>query len=150
MASTEERSVLVTYRHPDEPVQNLDMFARAWDECIELQVTPKGEWIGRALLSLQELGRYEIGVRQGTTVIGGLVLADDPWDVHVGPCMSVFAQYVLPEYRLQGVSVMLMRAALSVSRDAGAPVLAFTHRAGPWVYRTVYHKLQNKVNNETT
>lgn len=94
MASTQEPSlsVLVTFRNPGEPVQNLDMFTRAWDECTELQVTTKDEWIGRSLLSLQGLGRFEIGVHNGDKIVGGICLAHDTWDAHVGPCMSVFAQ----------------------------------------------------------
>lgn len=129
-------------RLPDEPVQNLDMFIRAWDECVELQVTPKQEWIGRALLSLQALDRYEVGVACNGEIVGGLVLAHDPWDAHVGPCISVFAQYVLPEFRLQGVSQKLMRAALAIARNSGAGVLAFTHRKGPWCYQTKYRRIQ--------
>ena len=143
MASTQEPSlsVLVKSRHPGEPVLNLDLFTRAWDECTELQVTPKQEWIGRALLSLQGLYRFEIGVHNGEKVVGGICLAHDPWDAHVGPCVSVFAQYVLPEFRLQGVSARLMRAAVRIAKESGAPVLAFTHRKGPWRYETIYRKV---------
>ena len=142
MASTQETSVLVTSRQPGEPVQNLDMFTRAWDECVELQVTPKQEWVGRALIALQGLERFEIGVQVRGNVVGGICLARDPWDVHVGPCMSVFAQYVLPEFRLQGVSARMMREAVRIAKQSGAPVLAFTHRKGPWRYETIYRRIR--------
>lgn len=135
-------SVLIASRRPGEPVQNLDMFTRAWDECTELQVTTKQEWVGRALLSLQGLDRTEIGVIVNGQTVGGICLAADPWDVHVGPCVSVFAQYVLPEFRLQGVSARMMRAAIRVARDSGANVLAFTHRKGPWRYETLYRRIK--------
>ena len=143
MASTQEPSlsVLVKSRHPGEPVLNLDLFTRAWDECTELQVTAKDEWIGRSLLSLQGLDRFEIGVHNGDQIVGGICLAHDPWDAHVGPCMSVFAQYVLPEFRHQGVSARMMREALRIAKKSGVPVLAFTHRKGPWRYETIYRKV---------
>jgi GNAT superfamily N-acetyltransferase len=80
-------------------------------------------------------------VHNGEKVVGGLCLAPDPWDVHVGPCLSVFAQYVLPEFRLQGVSARLMREALRIAKKSGVPALAFTHRKGPWRYETIYRKV---------
>ncbi|HVH93240.1 MAG TPA: GNAT family N-acetyltransferase [Candidatus Acidoferrum sp.] len=135
-------SVLVTsQRQIGEPVQNLAMFARAWDECIELQVTSKEEWVGRALLSLQSLARTEVAVIAHSEVVGGLVIAHDPWDAHVGPCISVFAQYVLPEFRHTGVSNRCMREAVRIARASGAKVLAFTHRKGPWRYSTIYRRI---------
>lgn len=136
-------SVLTISRLPDEPVQNFEMFTRAWDECEELQSQTKDEWIGRSLLSLQGLVRYEIGVLDNSgRVLGGIVLAQDPWDAHVGPCMSVFAQYVLPEFRNRGISPRLMREAIRVARKDGAQTLAFTHRKGPWRYETLYRRIK--------
>lgn len=121
---------------------NYDLFARAWDEFPELQVAPKEEWAGRNLLALQGLDRWEIGVCIEDEVVGGICLADDPWDVHVGPCMSVFAQYVLPEYRHLGVSAALMREAVRIARASPHKVLAFTHRLGDWRYETIYRRIK--------
>ena len=118
------------------------MFTLAWDECIELQVNPKDVWVGRSLLSLQGLARWEIGVLHEGEVVGGLVVANDGWDVHCGNCMSVFAQYVMPAYRLRGVSPRLMREALSIARAEQAKTLAYTHRKGPWRYETMYRRLK--------
>lgn len=144
-----EVGTIVTFRRRGEPVQNFDMFSRAWDEFPELQVTPKDEWIGRNLLSLQSMDRWELGVHIRGEVIGGIALADDPWDAHVGPCVSVFAQYVMPEYRLQQVSALLMRTALRIARDSGHRVIAFTHRKGDWRYETIYRSIMKspKIDN---
>ena len=141
MASTQEPSILVTSRNPGEPVQNLDLFTRAWGECIELQVSACDEWVGRSLLSLQGLRRYEIAAVVDCRVVGGIVVADDPWDAHVGPCMSVFAQYVMPDFRLRGISPRLMREALRIAKRSEYSVLAFTHRKAPWRYETIYRKV---------
>lgn len=134
--------IVNTYRRRDEAVQSLELFTRAYDECVELRQQSKEVWVGRALLALQGLDRHELAAFVGSEFAGGLVLAHDPWDVHVGPCMSVFAQYVLPEYRLMGVSPRLMREALRIAKQAGESTLAYTHRAGPWRYSTLYRSIK--------
>jgi len=133
--------VQTSQRQPHEPLQNVELFERAWDECIELQEQPKQVWVGTALAALAELPRYEIFVVQDQRIVGALVLAHDSWDVHVGPCMSVFTQYVLPEYRNSGVSLTLMRAAIRITRSTGTAVLAYTHRTAPWRYETIYRRV---------
>jgi len=139
---TQRTTKLVTFhRLPDEPVQNVELFERAWDECIELQVQGKDEWMGKALLALSALDRYEVAVRHGPRVVGAVLVAHDPWDAHVGPCMSVFTQYVLPEYRNAGISLALMREAVRITRASGVHVLAFTHRKAPWRYETIYRRV---------
>lgn len=134
-------SLLKTYRLPDEPVQNLNLFSKAWDECIELQSNPRDVWVGRSLLGLQGMARWELGAICDGTVVGGIVLAHVAWDAHVGDCIGVFAQYVLPEYRLKGVSPRLMREALRIAKHAGANTLSYTHRKGPWRYETIYRRI---------
>lgn len=144
MASQNETKLYLKtiYRHHNEPVQNFDLFKRAWGECIELQSTTESEWIGRSLLMLQGLDRYEVGIfRPDGYVVGGAVIAHDPWDTHVGPCMSVFTQYVLPEYRNRGISLKLMREALRITRLSEHTTLAFTHRKGDWRYETIYRRV---------
>lgn len=137
-------AVTTTSRSPGEPVQSWFLFQRAWDECKELQCTSRDLWAGRALISLEQLDRYEIiahGV--GGIQLGGLVLTQE-LDIHVGPCMSVVAQYVMPEHRLHGVSPRLMRAAIRIAREADVPTIAFTHRKGPWRYETIYRSLREE------
>lgn len=129
------------HRLPNEPLQNIELFERAWDECAELQVQEKHVWLGQAVYSLSQLDRYEIVVAHGDHVVGAVVLAGDPWDAHVGPCMSVFSQYVLPEYRNNGVSLRLMRECIRIARENDAGVLAYTHRTAPWRYSTTYRRI---------
>lgn len=128
-------------RLPGEAVQNVTLFQRAWDECAELQVRSQLVWVGDAILALSALERYEVAVMLDGLPIGAAVLANDPWDAHVGPCMSVFAQYVLPEYRNRGLSLALMRECIRIAREGGAGVLAYTHRVAPWRYETTYRRL---------
>lgn len=134
--------IVRTTRLPGEAVQSLDLFTRAWAECVELQVRDREAWLGASLLALQGLKRYEIAALHDGECVGGIVLAHDPWDVHVGPCLSVFAQYVLPEYRLRGISPRLMRESIRIAKEVDAPILAYTHRVGPWRYQTVYRSIK--------
>lgn len=130
------------HRLAGEPVQNVALFERAWDECVELQAQTRPVWLGRSLLSMAALERFEIAAIDGAEVVGAAILASDPWDAHVGPCMSVFAQYVLPEYRNAGISRRIMREAYRIaSCTAGVQVLAFTHRKAPWRYETIYRRI---------
>lgn len=143
----ESTRIVSTYRLPGEAVQNLEFFVRAWDECIELQQQQRDTWVGKAILSLQGMARWELAAFCGVEFAGGLVLAHDPWDVHVGPCMSVFAQYVLPEHRLKGASPRLMREAIRIARKEGVTTFAYTHRAGAWRYSTLYRSLNEVPKN---
>jgi len=135
-------SILTTSRHRGEAVQNFELFSKAWHECKELQVQTHDAWATRALLALRELERFEIAAHTYDRVVGGVILAHDPWDAHVGPCMSVFAQYVLPEFRLIGISARLMRESIRIARQHGVAVLAFTHRKAPWKYETIYRSIK--------
>lgn len=135
--------MLAVKRSAGDPVQNVSLFQRAWNECVELQVQGMDAWVSQTISMLERLERYEIAVMHSDgTPLGACTLAKDPWDCHVGPCWSVFAQYVLPEARLQGVSGKLMREALRIARANGAHVIAFTHRRGPWRYETIYRKIK--------
>jgi GNAT superfamily N-acetyltransferase len=137
-----KRATLNTFhRLPGEAVQNVTLFERAWHECEELQVRSRLVWVGSAILGLSQLERFEVAVMLDGEPIGAAVLARDPWDVHVGPCMSVFAQYVLPEYRNRGLSLALMRECIRTAREHGAGVLAYTHRTAPWRYETTYRRI---------
>lgn len=125
----------------DTPVHNVSLFERAWDECIELQVQPKDAFVGNSLLMLQSCTRWEIAMWHRGEAVGGLVLAIDN-DVHVGECMSVFAQYVLPEYRNKNIASRCMREAIRITKLTKLRVLAYTHRVGDWTYKTTYRRIQ--------
>lgn len=130
-----------SYREAGEAVQSYELFSTAWDECVELQVQAKENWAQQVLSTLQVQDRWEIGVFADGKVIGGIVVVSEI-DPHVGRCMSVIAQYVMPEYRCTGVSVRCMRKAMELARESGYPVLAFTHRIADWKYSTIYRRVR--------
>lgn len=136
------KSLLTSYRAAGQAVQGIHLFHQAWDECVELQCQPKGVWCKTILAELSALDRYEIGVALGGIPVGGVFLThDDDW--HVGPCLTVAFQYVLPEYRNTGVSRQCMRYAISLAKELGYTVLAYSHRSGPWRYETIYRRIMD-------
>lgn len=128
-------------RDSGQAVQNVQLFRKAWAEFEELQVQSEEIWVGRALYALSALSRFELAVFDGFEVIGAAVLAMDMHDAHVGPCMSVYAQYVLPDYRNKGVSRSMMRKAYQITADSEAQILVYSHREGPWKYSNTYRRV---------
>jgi GNAT superfamily N-acetyltransferase len=112
----------------------------AWDECIESQGMDKEAWVARTLNLHQAHTRYEIYLYEADAIVGGLTLTVDD-DPHVGECLSVLSQYVLPEYRNRGVSGRCLRECLRIAKDCGAKYLAYTHRKKDWVYTTTYRRI---------
>lgn len=131
----------VEERLAGEPTLGYGLFCTAWEECVELQVQSQEYWVGSTLCMLTQHDRYEIGMFVDGVAVGGVVLMQDV-DVHVGPCLSVVAQYVLPEYRNKSISLRCMAECMRIAKDSGAAVLAFTHRKGPWKYSTIYRRIK--------
>lgn len=77
--------------------------------------------------------------------VGIMVLAEDE-DMHVGRCLSVQWQYVLPEYRNAGIAHRFMRTAIQLARQEGYPVLAYSHRVGPGEYSIKYRRINGQEN----
>lgn len=76
---------------------------------------------------------------------GILVLVDDD-DEHVGRCVSVHWQYILPEHRNTGIARQFMRAAIQCAEQGGYSVLAYSHRVGPGEYSIKYRRINGQKN----
>lgn len=100
----------------------------------------KHTWVSATLARLMSYDRYELGLLVADKVVGGVTLVEDD-DVHVGRCLTVASQYVLPEYRNTGCSMLFMREAVRLARNLSMPVLAYTHRLGDWTYKTTYRRI---------
>lgn len=135
----------VTKKASGEAVQGTELFVRAWNECVELQCTPELQWCSTVLAELSELDRYEVCIFVGDAPVGGIILVHDE-DWHVGTCLTVAFQYVLPEFRNTGVSIACMRFAKRLARELGYKALAYSHRKGPWRYEIIYRR----INEQTT
>jgi hypothetical protein len=134
-------TVLVhVHRAAGEPVQSVALFESAWDECVELQCTPKEDWVGHTLSRLKQIDRIEVGVFSAGELVGAVLLAEDT-DWHVGRCLTVVTQYVLPHARHSGVSFACMRYTMILARELGYSTIAFSHRKGDWRYEIIYKRV---------
>ncbi len=140
-------SVISNLRQPGEPTDGRWFLDDGWAEFSELQFTSLQEFKRRVHDSICSIERLEVLATVGGRPAGIAVLAVDE-DLHVGLCLSVQWQYVLPEFRNAGVSPAFLRVARDVARKANLPTLAFTHRLGPGVYKTSYRRLYGKENQE--
>lgn len=114
-----------------------DLFARAWDECIESHILDKQTWIDNAIRIVESVDRYEMGMLYNGVPVGGISLTVD-YDPHVGDCLCVMSQYVLPEHRNNAISLRCMRECIRLTKRLGHNVLAYTHRERDYVYTTTY------------
>ena len=130
--------VTAAKRNRDEPTLMPIFGERAWDECAELQVQDKYVWLSKLINSLMNYERYEITVADKGKYLGGCILLHEYADPHVGECMTLLTQYVLPEFRHLGVSRILMRHARRKTKEENCKVLAYSHRIRPFVYETIY------------
>ena len=96
--------------------------------------------------SIRSVDRLEIVASTASGYqVGIMVLAEDE-DMHVGRCLSVQWQYVLPEYRNAGIAHRFMRTAIQLARQEGYPVLAYSHRVGPGEYSIKYRRINGQKN----
>jgi GNAT superfamily N-acetyltransferase len=113
----------------------------AWEECVELQVTPKDIWLKNSSTIIVPYDRIEILVHEEGVPIGGCILMEDDYDPHVGKCACIGYTYVFPLYRNKGVARKLMREAIKYTRDKGLTVLKYSHRICDWKYEILYIKV---------
>lgn len=91
--------------------------------------------------SLAEYDRTEIVYYDGETVVGGAtVVLDD--DQHVGPCLSLQWQYILPGYRALGLGRHFVRELLRQAGWAGIRNVCWTHRKGVGRYTVTYREVK--------
>lgn len=106
------------------------------------QSTDYREDILRVASSLAEFDRTEIVYYDGTTIVGGAtVVLDD--DQHVGPCLSLQWQYVLPDYRNKGLGRHFVRELLRQAGWAGIRNVCYTHRIGLGKYTVTYREVKH-------
>lgn len=134
-------NIQCSYKEGGEVHTLPELYSSAWDECIESHIMDKTAWTERAVQSVQDVARYELTAEIGGRVVGAMVIALEGNDPHVGECATVMYNYVLPEYRNIGIAKHFLRAAVALTKSAGMPVLAYTHRVGAGKYLTTYRNI---------
>lgn len=103
------------------------------------QSTDYREDILRIAGSLAEFDRTEIVYYDGDKVVGGATIVLDD-DQHVGVCLSLQWQYVLPAYRGKNLGAKFIRELKRQAQWAGIGNICYTHRTGIGRYEVVYRE----------
>lgn len=134
-------NTLTRHRNAGEVTSIVDLLSHA---LVEL---PEFAWGGspsqtrtRMREATEQHDRVELLAVSDGGVVGCMVLVEDD-DLHVGHCLTVMWNYVLPEHRGL-VGRRFLRAAFGLARQAGIPVVAYTHREGVGQYRTTYRRVR--------
>ncbi|QJD54803.1 GNAT family N-acethyltransferase [Pseudomonas phage MR6] len=90
----------------------------------------------------EQIDRYEFVAIETGRVVGCAVLAPDE-DIHVGPCLTIMWNYIIPEYR-GALGMRFHRLAIRLAKHLGLPVLAYTHRKGVGQYSITYRRLHGQ------
>lgn len=96
----------------------------------------------RIATSLAEHDRTEIVYYDGETIVGGATVVIDD-DQHVGPCLSLQWQYILPDYRKRGLGRLFVRELLRQAGWAGIRNVCWTHRVGRGRYTVTYREVKH-------
>lgn len=97
--------------------------------------------VHRVVSSLSEFDRSEIVAIDDGKVVGGAVIVLDD-DQHVGPCLSLQWQYVLPAYRAKRLGHHFVRELLRQAGWAGIRNVCYTHRVGVGKYTLTYREVE--------
>ena len=105
--------------------------------------------VHRVVSSLSEFDRTEIVCICDGKVVGGAVIVLDD-DQHVGPCLSLQWQYVLPAYRNKRLGRFFVRELLRQAGWAGIRNVCYTHRVGAGKYTLTYREVKHGQEGEET
>ena len=112
----------------------------AWSELPELQYQPCEGFLRGFTEAHEDSERVEFLAYNGPLLVGGGILVLEH-DVHVGPCLSLAWQYVLPEYRHIGVVRRLHKVLVQSAKALNIPSIAYSHRIGTGEYITKYRRI---------
>lgn len=138
-----QHEVEYTVQYKEAGVQHSfnELYSSAWAECEESHIMDRPNFVKRGQDSVSSIARYELVALVGDRVVGAMVVAEEGDDPHVGDCLSVVYNYVLPEYRSIGIGRHFFRAAIRLAESLGHHTLAYTHRVGAGKYLTTYRKV---------
>jgi GNAT superfamily N-acetyltransferase len=129
-------------RNAGDPCMGEWILPEVLDEVEELTwQEDKPTALQRMLLSAVEQDRIELAVFDGSRIVGFCALAED-YDIHVGRCLTVMWDYVVPSHRGGNVGQLMLRAAMQRARQHGFAVLCYTHRTSPGTYQVKYKRLE--------
>lgn len=126
---------------PGEPTRVGDLLLGAWADTPELGWNRSyAEQLAVMQASAMEHERVELHATDGCgQLVGCCVLVLDD-DLHVGLCLSIMWNFIVPEHR-GTLGRRFLRAAYCLARALGVATLAYTHRRGVGRYETTYRRV---------
>lgn len=95
---------------------------------IDREVMIEETWLASMLDLYKGFHRYEIEYWEGETLIGVAVVAKTI-DFHVGPCVCVLTQYVIPQFRGRaGIARKVLAFARNKAREDGVGFMSWSHQ----------------------
>lgn len=89
----------------------------------------------------EPLERFEITAVLDGQLIGFACIVEDD-DMHVGHCLTLQWQYVVPEHRGR-IGPMFLRALFGIGRNLGYRVVAYSHRINQRHYAIKYRSIRH-------
>lgn len=117
--------------------------ADAYNQFAEMRWGTYEECHKRITESTESVERVELLAIHDGKPAGICVLVQEV-DAHVGPCIGVMWQYVLPWAEQAGISRAFLRYAERLARNLNIPAIAWTHRTGLGVYSVRYRRLHGQ------
>lgn len=95
----------------------------------------------RMIEATEQLDRHEVLAVLGGRLIGFACIADDV-DMHVGRCLTLQWQYVVPEYR-GIIGAKFLRLLVQLGRQLGYRTIAYSHRINQGHYAIKYRSISH-------
>jgi len=132
----------VVQRTPGQPCLGASLIPAGYAEFPEFREGGTLEQVtSRLREAMESLDRYELVVSERGAVVGYACAALDE-DLHVGLCLTLQWQYVLPEYR-GAVGREFVRWLLRKARSSGLKHVAYSHRINQGHYAIKYRRISN-------
>lgn len=131
--------ILIHHKAPGDPTELAAVAVLAYSRVPELQHRPLQEFLGHIVDTTEALHRVELELVVDGQQVGAAVLVPEE-DMHVGPCVSVFWNYVAEEHRHLGFVQAVFRTLKAVARSMGIGMVAYTHRKSEGRYITQYRR----------
>lgn len=120
---------IVTLSNPNGGIREADdeaFYRRVWKEFPLCHALPYELWVKNLHEFYEDCPNIEYRIYDSDVLVGHAVIAPTD-DIHVGECMSLWHQFMLPEYRNSGVWKDVFMRAKEVTKLQGYSYLVWTH-----------------------
>jgi hypothetical protein len=129
-----------SWRREGDPCQGAPMIDHVYAELPEFRAGGNLEDVrARMLGATEQLDRCELTAVVGGVLVGFACIVEDE-DMHVGSCLSLQWQYVVPEHRGK-IGAAFLRELVKLGRILGFRFVAYSHRVNDRHYAIKYRSI---------